>query len=62
MKVIENKETLEIAKEKVEKKRKELFKNYTKEGKKNWDKNKSYFKGSYIAKDILICDKLVNGK
>ena len=62
LRVIENKETLEIAKEKVEKKRKELFKNYTEEGKKNWDKNKSYFKGSYIAKDILICDKLVNGK
>ena len=30
--------------------------------KKNWDKNKSYFKESYITQDMLICSKLVGEK
>ena len=42
----------------AEKNRKELFSNYIADGKKNWEKNKSHFKGSYIAEDMAICSKL----
>ena len=47
---------------KAEKIRKELFNNYIAEGKKNWKKNKSYFKGSYIVNDMTICSKLTEEK
>ena len=40
------------------KNRKELFSNYIADGKKNWEKNKSHFKGSYISDDMAICSKL----
>ena len=50
------------AKKKAEAERKILFKNYKVEGKKNWNKNKSYFKGSYISEDMLICEKLIKDK
>ena len=56
--VIEKQEKLEEAQEEAEKKRKELFSNYIADGKKNWEKNKSHFKGSYIAEDMAICSKL----
>ena len=62
LRIIENKEKLEIAKKKAEEVRKKIFKNYTIDGKKNWDKNKSYFKESYITQDMLICSKLVGEK
>ena len=62
LRIIENKEKLEIAKKKAEEARKKIFKNYTIDGKKNWDKNKSYFKESYITQDMLICSKLVGEK
>ena len=62
LRIIENKEKLEIAKKKAEEERKKIFKNYTIDGKKNWDKNKSYFKESYITQDMLICSKLVGEK
>ena len=42
--------------------RKELFNNYIADGKKNWEKNKSHFKGSYIANDMTICSKLTEEK
>ena len=32
---------------------------YEIDGKKNWEKNKSYFKDSYISDDMSICSKLV---
>ena len=60
--VIENKEKLEVSQKKAEKERKSLFENYISEGKKNWDKNNSYFKGSYISEDMTICAKLVEEK
>ena len=50
------------AKKKAEKAREDLFKKYVKDGKKNWDKNKSYFKESYIFDDITICKTLVSDK
>ena len=62
LRIIDDKENSASAKRKAEKERKKLFKNYTADGKKNWDKNKSYFEGSYISEDILICSKLVEDK
>ena len=62
LRIIDDKEKSASAKRKAEKERKKLFKNYTADGKKNWDKNKSYFKGSYISEDMLICSKLVEDK
>ena len=58
LKVIEEEKRLEEAQEEAEKNRKDLFNNYIADGKKNWDKNKSHFKGSYIAEDMAICSKL----
>ena len=58
LKVIEEEKKLEDAQEEAEKRRKELFNNYIADGKKNWEKNKSHFKGSYIAEDMAICSKL----
>ena len=58
LKVIEEEKKLEQAQDEAEKKRKELFSNYIADGKKNWEKNKSHFKGSYIAEDMAICSKL----
>ena len=60
--VIENKEKLEISQKKAENERKSLFESYIDEGKKNWNKNNSYFKGSYISEDMTICAKLVEDK
>ena len=56
--VIDEEKKLEEAQKKAEETRKELFNNYIVEGKKNWEKNKSHFKGSYIANDMIICSKL----
>ena len=58
LKVIEEEKKLEEAQEEAEENRKELFSNYLADGKKNWEKNKSHFKGSYIAEDMVICSKL----
>ena len=58
LKVIEEEKKLEQAQAEAEKNRKELFSNYIADGKKNWEKNKSHFKGSYIAEDMVICSKL----
>ena len=58
LKVIEEEKKLEDAQEEAEKNRKELFSNYIADGKKNWEKNKSHFKGSYISEDMTICSKL----
>ena len=58
LKVIEEEKKLEEAQEEAEKNRKELFSNYIADGKKNWEKNKSHFKGSYISDDMAICSKL----
>ena len=60
--VIEKEETLEEAQKKAEENRKDLFNNYIVDGKKNWDKNKSHFNGSYIADDMNICSKLTEEK
>ena len=60
--VIEKEEKLEDAQKKAEEIRKELFNNYIADGKKNWEKNKSHFKGSYIASDMTICSKLTEEK
>jgi hypothetical protein len=60
--VIEKEETLEEAQKKTEENRKDLFNNYIADGKKNWEKNKSHFKGSYIADDMIICSKLTAEK
>ena len=57
--VIEENQKLEEAQEDAEKNRKELFSNYIADGKKNWEKNKSHFKGSYISDDMAICSKLI---
>ena len=59
--VIEENKKLEEAQEEAENNRKELFGNYIADGKKNWEKNKSHFKGSYIAEDMAICSKLTEG-
>ena len=56
--VIDENKKLEEAQEEAEKNRKELFGNYIADGKKNWEKNKSHFKGSYISEDMVICSKL----
>ncbi len=56
--VIEENKKLEEAQDEAENKRKELFSNYIADGKKNWEKNKSHFKGSYISEDMAICSKL----
>ena len=58
LKVIDEKKKLEDAQEEAEKSRKDLFNNYITDGKKNWEKNKSHFKGSYISDDMAICSKL----
>jgi hypothetical protein len=60
--VIEDKEKLEVAQSKAENERKILFQTYIEIGKKNWEKNNSYFKGSYISEDMSICAKLVQDK
>ena len=57
--VIEENKKLEEAQEEAENNRKELFSNYIADGKKNWEKNKSHFKGSYISDDMAICSKLI---
>jgi hypothetical protein len=57
--VIDEEKKLEEAQKKAEKNRKELFNNYIADGKKNWEKNKSHFKGSYISGDMAICSKLI---
>jgi hypothetical protein len=57
--VIEENKKLEEAQEEAEDNRKELFSNYIADGKKNWEKNKSHFKGSYISDDMAICSKLI---
>ena len=56
--VIDESKKLEEAQAEAEKNRKELFSNYIADGKKNWEKNKSHFKGSYISEDMAICSKL----
>ena len=56
--VIEEEKKLEEAQKKAEEIRKELFNFYIADGKKNWEKNKSHFKGSYISNDMTICSKL----
>ena len=56
--VIDESKKLEEAQEEAETKRKELFSSYIADGKKNWEKNKSHFKGSYISEDMAICSKL----
>mgnify|MGYP001164359457 FL=1 len=56
--VIEENKKLEEAQIEAETNRKELFSNYIADGKKNWEKNKSHFKGSYISGDMAICSKL----
>ena len=57
--VIEENKKLEEAQEEAENNRKELFSNYIADGKKNWEKNKSHFKGSYISDDMVICSRLI---
>ena len=57
--VIEENKKLDEAQEEAENNRKELFSNYIADGKKNWEKNKSHFKGSYISDDMAICSKLI---
>ena len=60
--IIEEEKKLEEVQKKAEEIRKELFNNYIIDGKKNWEKNKSHFKGSYIANDMTICSKLTEEK
>ena len=60
--IIDEEKKLEEAQKKAEENRKQIFNNYITEGKKNWEKNKSYFKGSYIAEDMAICSKLTEDK
>ena len=60
--IIEEEKKLEEVQKKAEEIRKELFNNYIADGKKNWEKNKSHFKGSYIANDMAICSKLTEEK
>ena len=57
--VIDENKKLEEAQKEAEKNREELFSNYITDGKKNWEKNKSHFKGSYISEDMAICSKLI---
>ena len=60
--VIEEEKKLEKAQKKAEENRKQLFNNYITDGKKNWEENKSHFKGSYISGDMTICSKLIEDK
>ena len=60
--VIEEEEKLEKAQKNAEENRKLIFNNYIADGKKNWEKNKSHFKGSYISGDMAICSKLIEDK
>ena len=60
--VIDEEKKLEEAQKEAEENRKELFNNYIIDGKKNWKKNKSHFKGSYISDDMAICSKLTEDK
>ena len=60
--IIDEEKKLEEAQKKAEENRKQIFNNYITEGKKNWEKNKSYFKGSYSADDMAICSKLTEDK
>jgi len=60
--VIEEEKKLEEAQKNAEQKRKELFNNYIADGKKNWEKNRSHFRGSYISEDMSICSKLIEDK
>ena len=60
--VIEEEKKLEEAQKKAEENRKQLFNIYIADGKKNWEKNKSHFKGSYISEDMSICSKLIEDK
>ena len=60
--VIDEEKKLEEAQKEVEEDRKELFNNYITDGKKNWEKNKSHFKGSYISEDMAVCSKLTEDK
>ena len=60
--IIDEEKKLEEAQKKAEENRKELFNNYITDGKKNWENNKSHFKGSYISGDISICSKLIEDK
>jgi hypothetical protein len=62
LRIIDDEEKLENARNKAENEREKLFKNYIEDGKKNWDLNKSYFKGSYISEDMSICEKLISNK
>ena len=57
--VIDESKKLEDAQQEAEINRKNLFNNYLSDGKKNWEKNKSHFKGSYIAEDMAICSELI---
>ena len=60
--VIDEEKKLEEAQKKAEENRKQIFNNYITEGKKNWEKNKSHFKGSYITDDMAICSKLTEDR
>ena len=60
--VIDEEKKLEKAQKKAEENRKQIFNNYIIEGKKNWEKNKSHFKGSYISEDMVVCSKLTEDK
>ena len=60
--VIDEEKKLEEAQKKAEENRKQIFNNYITDGKKNWEKNKSHFKGSYISEDMAICSKLTEDK
>jgi len=60
--VIDEEKKLEEAQKKAEENRKQLFNNYITDGKKNWEENKSHFKGSYISGDMAICSKLIEDK
>ena len=60
--VIDEEKKLEEAQKKAEENRKQIFNNYITDGKKNWEKNKSHFKGSYIFDDMAICSKLTEDK
>ena len=60
--VIDEEKKLEEAQKKAEENRKELFNSYITDGKKNWEKNKSHFKGSYISEDMAICSNLTEDK
>ena len=57
--VIEEEKKLEEAQKKAENERNKLFNNYITDGNKNWEKNQSQFKGSYISNDMTICSKLI---